>query len=211
MCTMYGCSSKYATHATRWTNRLVKAWIKATLSKVVFNLAVGVQTFAMLWKILSDSFSQALEAREFELMSKLQFLKKKDTMSIGEYLREFKNICDQLSAIGQTPRGSIQFPTSDDNLEMCTIEHWVSESTPPPCDTLSTPSIVQSDSIDNGNIVLAQAENTTMVTNIDEEQSSPKSDNNILLENDISINENTMSPINSIGSSNARTESISYV
>lgn len=55
-----------------------------------------------LWKILIAAFAQASEAREFELLSKLQFLKKKDTVTLAEYLNEFKSVCNQLNSIGKT-------------------------------------------------------------------------------------------------------------
>nr|CAD1822622.1 unnamed protein product [Ananas comosus var. bracteatus] len=87
---------------TAWTctDRLVKAWITGTLSEEVLGLVVGVKTSADVWQALADAFSQNSQAREFELLSKLQYMKK-GTSSLSEYLRELKSICDQLNAIGK--------------------------------------------------------------------------------------------------------------
>nr|CAD1837421.1 unnamed protein product [Ananas comosus var. bracteatus] len=87
---------------TAWTRTdcLVKAWITGTLSEEVLGLVVGVKTSADVWQALADAISQNSQAREFELLSKLQYMKK-GMSSLSEYLREFKSICDQLNAIGK--------------------------------------------------------------------------------------------------------------
>ncbi|KAJ8629938.1 hypothetical protein MRB53_023261 [Persea americana] len=83
------------------TDRLVKAWITRTLSEEVLGLAVRLKTAADVWRSLTEAaFSQSSQAQEFELLSKLQYLKK-GTFSLFEYLREFNSVCDQLNAIGK--------------------------------------------------------------------------------------------------------------
>ncbi|GAV71899.1 UBN2 domain-containing protein, partial [Cephalotus follicularis] len=64
--------------------------------------AIGIDTSQTLWTILTKTFSQECEAREFKFHSKLQFHLKIDTMTIGEYLSGLKTIFDQLQFIGKT-------------------------------------------------------------------------------------------------------------
>lgn len=86
---------------TSWikTDRLVKAWIIGTLSEEALGLAVGHKTARDVWKALHDAFAMNTQARKFELDNKLRKMEKND-MSVDEYLRGFKQICDELSAIG---------------------------------------------------------------------------------------------------------------
>ena len=82
------------------TDRLVKAWITATISEEALGTVVGLTTSAEVWKALSNTYSQDSEAREFELLLKLQ-QKKKEATSLDEYIRDFKLTCDHLNAIGK--------------------------------------------------------------------------------------------------------------
>ncbi|GAV58358.1 UBN2_2 domain-containing protein, partial [Cephalotus follicularis] len=52
-----------------------------------------------LWEVFTKAFSQASEAREFELHSKMQYYLKTNTMTITEHLNGFKSILDQLQSI----------------------------------------------------------------------------------------------------------------
>ncbi|KAI9177872.1 hypothetical protein LWI28_020140 [Acer negundo] len=80
------------------TNRLVKAWITATISEEVLGTIVGVTTSFDVWKALTNAYSQDSQAREFELLLKLQE-KKKESTSLVDYIRDFKSTFDQLNAI----------------------------------------------------------------------------------------------------------------
>lgn len=82
------------------TDRLVKAWITATISEEALGTVVGLVTSAQVWKALTNTYSQDSEAREFELLLKLQ-QKKKEATTLDEYIREFKLTCDHLNAIGK--------------------------------------------------------------------------------------------------------------
>ncbi|GAV65686.1 UBN2_2 domain-containing protein, partial [Cephalotus follicularis] len=83
------------------TDRLVKVLITGTLSEEVLGHAVGTNSSKELWTVLNEAFSQASEAREFELQSKMQYHQKTDSVTITEYINEFKSIFDQLNSIGK--------------------------------------------------------------------------------------------------------------
>ena len=61
---------------------------------------MGLETSSEVWATLVDSFAQESQEREFYLLQKLQF-HRKGSSTISEYLHMFKNICDDLSAIGK--------------------------------------------------------------------------------------------------------------
>jgi hypothetical protein len=83
------------------TDRLVKAWITATISEEALGTVVGLTTSLDVWKALSNAYSQDSQAREFELLLKLQE-KKKDSITLTDFIRNFKLTCDQLNAIGKS-------------------------------------------------------------------------------------------------------------
>jgi hypothetical protein len=87
---------------TAWTctDRLIKAWITATISEEALGTVVGLTTSLDVWKALSNTYSQDSQAREFELLLKLQE-KKKDMVPLNDFIRNFKLTCDQLNAIGK--------------------------------------------------------------------------------------------------------------
>ena len=60
---------------------------------------VGLTTSFDVWKALSKDYSQDSQAREFELLLKLQE-KKQDSVSLSDYTHNFKATCDQLNVIG---------------------------------------------------------------------------------------------------------------
>ena len=61
------------------TDKLIKAWITATISEEALGTIVGLTTSLDVWKALSNTYSQDSQTREFELLLKLQE-KKKDTV-----------------------------------------------------------------------------------------------------------------------------------
>ncbi|KAL5720063.1 hypothetical protein ACHQM5_012768 [Ranunculus cassubicifolius] len=82
------------------TDRLVKAWMTANLSDEALGTVVGLTTAKEVWDSLSNTYAQNSEAREYELLLKLQEKKKKDT-TLNDYIKEFKATCDSLNAIGK--------------------------------------------------------------------------------------------------------------
>ena len=86
---------------TEWTeqDQLIKLLIVSTLIEEAMGEVIGCHTSQEVWTSLSAAFSHKLKAREHRLKADLQLLQK-GTRSVGEYAREFCNICDQLLAIG---------------------------------------------------------------------------------------------------------------
>ncbi|KAF9624596.1 hypothetical protein IFM89_012018 [Coptis chinensis] len=80
--------------------RLVKAWIIATISEEALGTVVCLTTSCNVWKALSSAYLQNSQAREFELLVKLQE-KKTDSTSLNDYIKEFKSTCDRFNAIGK--------------------------------------------------------------------------------------------------------------
>jgi hypothetical protein len=83
------------------TDRLVKEWITATISEEALGTVVGLTTSLDVWKALSNAYSEDSQVREFELLLKLQE-KKKDSITLTDFIRNFKLTCDQLNAIGKS-------------------------------------------------------------------------------------------------------------
>ncbi|KAF9610054.1 hypothetical protein IFM89_019894 [Coptis chinensis] len=79
---------------------LVKAWIIATISEEALGTVVCLTTSCNVWKALSSAYLQNSQAREFELLVKLQE-KKTDSTSLNDYIKEFKSTCDRFNAIGK--------------------------------------------------------------------------------------------------------------
>ncbi|XXG63790.1 hypothetical protein AAC387_Pa05g1894 [Persea americana] len=86
--------------AWRRSDRLLRGWITGTLSEKILGMVVGLNTATEVWKTLEDSFARDSQEREFYLSQKLQ-MHRKGTSSINDYIRSFKEICDELAAIGK--------------------------------------------------------------------------------------------------------------
>ncbi|OMO87248.1 hypothetical protein COLO4_20725 [Corchorus olitorius] len=87
---------------TAWkrSDRLLRGWITGTLSEEVLGLVVGLDTSAAVWQAFSDSFAQESQEREFYLQQSLN-MHRKGSNSMADYIRIFKNLCDDLAAIGK--------------------------------------------------------------------------------------------------------------
>lgn len=86
----------------RRSDRLLRGWIVGTLSEEVLGLAVGIETSAAVWKALSEYFARNTKDREFFLMQKMHLHSKQNYKTINDYIRGFKEICDELDAIGKS-------------------------------------------------------------------------------------------------------------
>ncbi|KAF8391041.1 hypothetical protein HHK36_023341 [Tetracentron sinense] len=86
--------------AWRRSDRLLRGWITGTLNEDVLSLVVGLESSKEVWNTLHDAYAQDSQEREFHLTQKLQMLRK-GTSSLSDYIRVFKNICDDLAAIGK--------------------------------------------------------------------------------------------------------------
>ncbi|KAF6137452.1 hypothetical protein GIB67_009928 [Kingdonia uniflora] len=80
------------------TDKLIKSWIIATISEEALGTVVGITISNDVWNALANAYSQNSQAREFELLFKLQD-KKKDSTPLYVYLAEFKSTYDQLNII----------------------------------------------------------------------------------------------------------------
>lgn len=82
------------------TDQLVRSWLFGTLSEEVQGSVHTLSTSREVWLSLADNFNKSPVSREFSLRRSLQLLTKKDK-TLAVYGREFKSICDALSAIGK--------------------------------------------------------------------------------------------------------------
>ncbi|XP_010481200.1 PREDICTED: uncharacterized protein LOC104760047 [Camelina sativa] len=82
------------------TDELIKSWLFGTLSEEVLGLVHALSTSQEVWMSLASSFNRSSVSRECELLRRLNLLNMKDkTFSV--YCREFRAVCDNLSAIGK--------------------------------------------------------------------------------------------------------------
>ncbi|KAK9210078.1 hypothetical protein WN944_002447 [Citrus x changshan-huyou] len=86
----------------RRSDRLLRGWIVGTLLEEVLGLSVGLETSAAVWKALSEYFARNTKDREFFLMQKMHLHSKQNYKTINDYIRGFKEICDELDAIGKS-------------------------------------------------------------------------------------------------------------
>lgn len=82
------------------TDQLIRSWLFGTLSEEVLGSVHTLSTSRDVWISLVDNFNKSSVSREFSLRRSLQLLVKKDK-PVASYCREFKAICDALSAIGK--------------------------------------------------------------------------------------------------------------
>ncbi|KAM0067602.1 putative RNA-directed DNA polymerase [Helianthus debilis subsp. tardiflorus] len=73
--------------------------LNASLSEEVFSITVGLSSAREIWVALEAAFCNASVERVENLRDNLRALKKGDK-SVADFARSFKNICDQLTAIG---------------------------------------------------------------------------------------------------------------
>lgn len=85
--------------AWKHSNRLLKGWITSSLSKEVVNHIVGLESARDVWKTLKNACSLSTEEREFALYYRMQLLKRDQCESLQDYIKKFKNICDELQSI----------------------------------------------------------------------------------------------------------------
>lgn len=82
------------------SDQLVRSWIFGTLSEEVLGSVHTLLTSREVWISLAENFNKSSLARKFSLRRSLQLITKKDK-SLYVYCRDFKAICDALSAIGK--------------------------------------------------------------------------------------------------------------
>lgn len=84
-----------------WTrsDQVSRAWLLGYLSEDILSVVVGANTAQDVWVSLAKQFNRVSFSRLFELQRRLQTVSK-GSKSMGDYLREVKNLCDQLTSIG---------------------------------------------------------------------------------------------------------------
>ncbi|XP_010463228.1 PREDICTED: uncharacterized protein LOC104743891 [Camelina sativa] len=82
------------------TDQLVRSWIFGTLFEEVLGSVHTLSTSHDVWLHLAESYYKSSLSREFSLRHSLHLLTKNDK-SLATYCREFRRICDALSAIGK--------------------------------------------------------------------------------------------------------------
>lgn len=80
------------------TDQVVKSWLLGSFSEDILNVVVDSPTSKDVWEALTNHFNKVSSSRLFELQRKLQTVSKKDK-TMAEYLKEIKDVCDQLSSI----------------------------------------------------------------------------------------------------------------
>ena len=80
-------------------DRLLLSWILSSVSESVLGEAVGCKTSSEAWHAILNFFASQTLAREMQLKTQLQNLKK-GSLTMTEYLSKIKNITDSLNNIG---------------------------------------------------------------------------------------------------------------
>lgn len=82
------------------TDQMVRSWLFGTFSEEVLGSVHTLLTSREVWLSLAENFNKSSLSREFSLRRNLQLIIKKDK-TLSEYCKNFKTICDSLSAIGK--------------------------------------------------------------------------------------------------------------
>lgn len=70
------------------------------MSEDILSLVIGLDSSQQVWNALYTAFGHDYQEREFHLTKKLQTFRK-ETLTVTEYVRDFKLICDDLDVIGE--------------------------------------------------------------------------------------------------------------
>lgn len=92
--------STNASASLQWKqiDQLLVSWLFSTISEDVLPEVVGLSTAKEEWDTLNQMFIQHHRMREIELRQKIQSCCK-GTASMSHYIKQFKNLCDELDAI----------------------------------------------------------------------------------------------------------------
>ncbi|KAL8493500.1 hypothetical protein ACS0TY_024640 [Phlomoides rotata] len=87
---------------TKWylNDQIIRVFLSSTLSEEALSVVIGCTSSREIWDTLATTFNRPSKARELRIRDELQFLKK-GARSVTEYGSTFKNLCDQLSAMGR--------------------------------------------------------------------------------------------------------------
>ncbi|KAH9669465.1 retrovirus-related pol polyprotein from transposon RE1 [Citrus sinensis] len=87
---------------TMWINNdgLLTSWLLSLMTEEVMSGIVGVENAQQIWSSLEDQLLPMTKEKEVHLMDRLATLKK-GSLSVEEYVRKYKHICDCLAAINK--------------------------------------------------------------------------------------------------------------
>lgn len=87
---------------TTWyaKDQRILSLLQSSLTEESMAEVIGASSSRAVWLALEAAFSHDSESRAHQLREELQMLKK-GTLSVAEYGRKFKLLCDQLAAIGR--------------------------------------------------------------------------------------------------------------
>ncbi|OMO87872.1 hypothetical protein COLO4_20536 [Corchorus olitorius] len=85
----------------RKSDKLLRGWITGTLSEETLGLVVGLDTSAEVWTALQDTYAGSTQEHEFALEQKLRRHHRDRFSTMQEYIRVFKEVCDEFAAIGK--------------------------------------------------------------------------------------------------------------
>lgn len=77
---------------------LVRNWLTETMTEESMFLIIGCTSTKQIWESLDDNYLQATKDKEFQLKQQIQSIKMR-LKSVDKYIKEFKGICDSLTAI----------------------------------------------------------------------------------------------------------------
>lgn len=86
-------------HIWHISDQVVKAWILGSLTEDILSEVVKATTSQEVWLALASYFNKVSSSRLFELQRKLQTAEKQNK-SMSVYLKEIKEVCEQLTSIG---------------------------------------------------------------------------------------------------------------
>ncbi|KAJ0020614.1 hypothetical protein Pint_32437 [Pistacia integerrima] len=81
-------------------DRLLRGWIIGTLAEEALSHVIGLDTSTQVWATLKEAYAQSSQERQFQLNQQLTYMKKTQEVPLNEYIRKFKEVCDNLAAIG---------------------------------------------------------------------------------------------------------------
>ena len=83
-----------------WINndRLLISWLLGIMKEGILSMIFGVETTYEVWTSFEKQLFSIIEEREKNLKNMLMTLKKR-SLFFEEYLRDFKNICDNLVVV----------------------------------------------------------------------------------------------------------------
>ncbi|KAF5471292.1 hypothetical protein F2P56_011735 [Juglans regia] len=89
-------------HATwKQSDRLLRGWLIGTLTEEALGLVIGMDSATKIWTALREAYAQSSQEREFQLRHELSYMRKSSDLSLDDYLRTFKRLCDNLAGIGK--------------------------------------------------------------------------------------------------------------